>query len=532
MSHKLTPSLESITTRAKNQIPEKEPKLLIINCHDPDLIQIPMGSFGICDYLRKKKIKAKILNLAIYSKEEYLKKLDYYLNSFKPTHVGLTLHWKELVMNVIQVGEHIKSRYKDIKILCGGFTAGYFSKDLLNELSFLDYVILGDPEKPLELLLKNENPSKIPNLIYRNRNGITHSKKRYHITGKTLSEISFSNLNFVYDYKIHINNIERSFGFPVFIGRGCTFDCDYCGGSSRAFKSHSFRSNYVTRSIESIIKDLVSLKEFTNKIYICYENDIDFIKSLFKSIIVNKDLSLKFYLNYGFWRLADIEFLTLYKEAFNLDSKYNCFFEISPEILNSDDRMMVKDKRLFYSNAALKNNLKLISRYLEKKVDVHLYLSRYHKTQETYNSLKEELRNIAQFKNYLRTNNLSNVKLFYENLSTDPGSYYWDKFVKKPKNFNTLLFFTKELRTNPEYKFLCNDLCIYHSEKLSKMDIAKFESMVFFYKLFEKRLFRLLCQPSNEDDFINFLEAISTFFYRVKLLHHVKWTVKWLLKLR
>jgi hypothetical protein len=511
----------------KNVANVKEPKLLIINCYDPIWPYIPMGSLGICDYLRKKKIEAKILNLAIYSEEEYLKRLDYYLNSFEPTHVGLVLHWKELVMNVIQIGEHIKSRYENIKILCGGFTAGYFGEDLLNELSFLDYVILGDPEKPLELLLKNENPSKIPNLVYRNKNEIMRCEKRYHIDEKTLSEISFSNLNFVYDYKIYINRIERSLGFPVFIGRGCTFDCDYCGGSSRAFKSHSLRSKYVTRSIESVVRDLIALKDFTNKIYICYENDFSFIKSLFKSIINNKALCGKFYLNYGFWKLADSEFLTLYKEAFNLDSKSKCLFEISPEILNDNERMKIRDKEIFYSNADLKNNLKLITKYLDKKVDIELYLSRYHKTQQTYDSLKEEMKNIIQLKNYLLTNNLSNVKILYLNLSTDPGSYYWDKFVKNPKNFNTLIFSTKKLGTNSEYNFLYDGvLCVYHSEKLSEMDIIKFESIVFLFKcmnrLSGKWSYRLLYPPSNQNNFLNFLEAISTFLYRFKLLHRVK----------
>ena len=47
---------------------------------------------------------------------------------------------------------------------------------------------------------------------------------------------------------------------------------------------HSGRKEPVVRSIESVIKDLKRIRDFTGKIYLCYENDRLYIKNLFKEI--------------------------------------------------------------------------------------------------------------------------------------------------------------------------------------------------------------------------------------------------------
>lgn len=92
-------------------------KLLIINCPSEYFVYIPMGTFGICDYLDQKKIQVRLLNLALYNlnsnhpspsfikggcgrinnKTEIGKVLEYHLELFRPTHVGLIFHWQDTV---------------------------------------------------------------------------------------------------------------------------------------------------------------------------------------------------------------------------------------------------------------------------------------------------------------------------------------------------------------------------------------------------------------------------------------------------
>jgi radical SAM superfamily enzyme YgiQ (UPF0313 family) len=88
--------------------------------------------------------------------------------------------------------------------------------------------------------------SEIPNLIYRDNSKIISNKAKYLIDKETISSLSFCGLTYLYDHELYIKAVENKFGFPVFIGRGCVFNCHYCGGSNGAFRLHSnklFKSN-------------------------------------------------------------------------------------------------------------------------------------------------------------------------------------------------------------------------------------------------------------------------------------------------
>lgn len=84
-------------------------RLLIINNPSEYFVHIPMGTFGLCDYLSQKNVEVRLLNLALYNRTDMSKVLDHYLDIFQPTHVGLTFHWQETAEGVLWAGEHIKS---------------------------------------------------------------------------------------------------------------------------------------------------------------------------------------------------------------------------------------------------------------------------------------------------------------------------------------------------------------------------------------------------------------------------------------
>ena len=83
-------------------------RLLIVNCPSDYFEHIPMGTFGLCDYLNRKNIQTKILNLSLYKSSEIDRALKHYLEKFAPTHVGLVLHWQETLEGVLWASEYIK----------------------------------------------------------------------------------------------------------------------------------------------------------------------------------------------------------------------------------------------------------------------------------------------------------------------------------------------------------------------------------------------------------------------------------------
>jgi radical SAM superfamily enzyme YgiQ (UPF0313 family) len=373
-----------------------------------------MGTFGLCDYLNQSKIPARMLNLALYDEAQMATVLNRYLEQFRPTHVGLTFHWQETAEGVLWVGQHVRSRNDRVRIICGGFTAGYFAEDLLKKCPFVDYVVKGDPEKPLQLLLTGAEAPEIPNLIYRDQTGVRASLVSYCIDEETASRISFSTLTYLFDHELYIKALEEKLGFPLFIGRGCVFGCDYCGGSRESFRLHSARVKPVTRSIAAIVADLKRLKPFTRKIYICYEIDRDHIKALFEAIRREKTLVKTFQLNYGAWQLFDRELLELYKDLFIIDKQDKPLFEISPEVFDERSRQKIKHRMKAYSIQELKENLSLINDCVGSGVKVYIFFSRYHDPARTYAAVREEILGIFRLKHDLVSEESANVKVYYD----------------------------------------------------------------------------------------------------------------------
>jgi hypothetical protein len=461
-------------------------RLLIINCPSEYFVYIPMGTFGLCDYLSQKDMPVKLLNLAVYKENETDRVLHHYLELFQPTHIGLIFHWQDTAEGFLWTGEHIRSHFNDAKIIAGGFTAGYFGENLLEKCTFVDYVIKGDPELPLKLLLSGTKLSKIPNLIYRKTLEILSNEVSFFIDQGTLSNLSFSDLTCLYDYEMYVEAINKKLGFPIFVGNGCNFTCTYCGGSCNAFRLHSGRGKSVARSISAIIEDLKRLKSFTRKMYLCHENDRDFMKALFRAMKKDKTLIKIFQLNYGAWQLLDREFLELYKELFILAGENKSVFELSPEVFDDKTRSKTKHAKVNYSIKDLKDNLHLISNHLGDSINVSIFFSRYHDNAKTYSDMKKEIAGIFRLKHDLFSENIQNIHIAYDHLSTDIASRYWEKYVKHPKDFDTLVSAIRKLKAQEQYRFPFDNLCIYMPETLTEHEIFRCELLIFILKTLEK----------------------------------------------
>lgn len=508
--------------------------LLIINCPNPYFTYVPMGTFGLCDYVNQREIPARMLNLALYDESQAETVLNHYLEAFEPTHVGLTFHWQETAEGVLWAGQHVKSRMSEVKTVCGGFTAGYFGEELVKKCPFIDYVVKGDPERPLVSLLLGTEAREVPNLIFRDSTGVRASETSYCIDQESISSISFSTLTYLFDHDLYTAAVEKKLGFPLFIGRGCTFSCDYCGGSRESFRRHSARMKPVTRSIAAIIADLKRLKAFTRKIYICYEIDRSYVKALFRAMKGEGELVKAFQLNYGAWELFDEEFLELYRDLFIMDGEDMPLFEISPEVFDDRGRDRLKHGRT-YSMQGLKDNIQLINNSLGHAVKVYVFFSRYHNTARTYAAVREEIFRIFRLKHELLAQGYENAKVYYDHLSTDVGSRYWESYVEKPEDLDTLLTWTRKLKGNEKYRFPTDNLCIYIPETLSEEEILKCESLVFILKQLEKDFFELfhilfrcldegvigLLEEIISDEYARTPENLFEFLDQQELLDHL-----------
>ncbi len=470
-----------------------EPRLLIINCASPYFFYIPMGSFGLCDFLDQRGIAARIFSPSLYQDNQASDQLHQVLDTFQPTHVGFVLHWQETAHGLLTALADVKSWDPEVVTLCGGFTASYFAEDLLRTVDDLDYVVVGDPEEPVRQLLEKTAPATIANLIWREGGMIMRSATSWLADGPLLASLSFAGLEYLIDADRYVEKIDAKLGFPLFLGRGCVFDCRYCGGSRHAFKRHSQRSQPVTRTVAAVVADLHRLKGKTTVLYICYENDPAWIKSLFRAIAADSQLRGHFTLHYGAWHLPDQQFLDLYKQAFTC-SQPTPVFEFSPEVCADTDRVWIKGNAT-YTLAELEENIIAIGQTLGNKVRIEVFFSRYH-PQTTIQSLQREIRQIVLLKHRLFLCQNPPVRVCFDHLSTDVGSRYWENYINDHQRFATLLRRKEQIDAGAGYTFPVDNLCLYIPEQLPVPFLVRMEALFVLLEHLEQHcheFFHLLC---------------------------------------
>lgn len=190
---------------------------------------IPMGIFGMCDYLSLYGIETRIFHAGLYN--DYKKKLFKCIEEFKPKAISIPFHWKETLLSFVQISKLIKVNYPNISIITGGISAGYFCDELMNSLPQVDFLIKGDGEVPLRDLLLGYIPGNICNLFYRHGHSIKRPKYYYKFNPEIFKSYSFTKLDYLFDFEKYLElNKYRQCGLPFFIGRGCHYNCLFCGG--------------------------------------------------------------------------------------------------------------------------------------------------------------------------------------------------------------------------------------------------------------------------------------------------------------
>ncbi len=185
-------------------------KLLIVNSFHPQARYVPMGSFGLCHHLEQTGHQARIWNGALYPPGEQLQRLSAECEQFQPTAIGLILQWKEYTENALGLARELKQQYPEQKLVVGGITAGYFAETLLRRYHFIDGVIRGDAEVPMQRLLDGEAWPRIPNLLFRGDDGTVQTGAgRFHAGCDLLNRLSFTRLDhYMVDHHRYLQVIE------------------------------------------------------------------------------------------------------------------------------------------------------------------------------------------------------------------------------------------------------------------------------------------------------------------------------------
>ena len=433
----------------------------------------PIGFLSMLSYLVPRGYNARISNVASmmvmsdkFDPVKYLKSLD--------TEIyGIDLHWLPHVHGAISIARIIKEFNPDARVLLGGFSASYFSDDIMKTYPEIDYVLKGDFQeystmKLIDSVEKNIDLGTVPNLVYRDE--MRHVKHNPNSKENTVDnvflnyKVLMSNAIKYHDVKGHlpyadwINNPES----VTIIEHGCQFNCAFCGGSNFSYRNNFFPVSPVYRNPRTIAKEIELAREILGA-PIFVAGDINLAGEKFYGNLFREIKELK----------ADIPILTEYfgppqKDYLNeLSRSFGEFsVEISPES-SSENIRRINGRE--YSNESLEKSIADAKEAGCKKFDVYLTLGISGQGEK---ELEDDIEYATKLMKYEKGSEMK-VYSFISPLTPfiDPGSLIYEK----PEKYG----FHITARTIEEYYNLLDkgkswvDFLNYYNDWMSAKDIER-----------------------------------------------------------
>jgi radical SAM superfamily enzyme YgiQ (UPF0313 family) len=422
---------------------------------------MPMGLFTLASELKKCGVDVEIVHGDIEAYSGAGDSIDFAnLDS-----IGLDCHWSNQSLSVVQTAALAKTLNPDIFVFLGGYTASYFAAEIVQKFKFIDAVIAGEGEVAIIELCRALAASKaahhppeldnVPNLVWRDANQQVRINPVLHVaTSETLSRMEYAEIALLRNWSYYRDlshfwsrfpEINSESLFLLEVGRGCRYNCSFCGGSAAAQFRINKRKGMALRSIDSVVSTIrTALTYGFSMFYTCYEepgvSELWYIE-LFE-MIRRERLDITF--GYGSWKLPTARLIDAMSESCK-----NAIIEVSPETSNEQLRRRNKDSRLYYSNNELESCLDYIGTKGNCKAQIYFGYFLPLDTTETVSCTMEYLSQLR-----LKYGTFSEIR--YSNLSTDPGSllfvrpeqYQIDIEVRSFSDYLSLLETTYVARKN------------------------------------------------------------------------------------
>jgi len=467
-----------------------------------------MGTFGICDYLDQHNIRSCITNLSLYSKETARSVLIRQITELQPTYIGLVLHWKELTHSFIQTGSLLREHFPNVPIIVGGMTASCYPTELMTNMPFIDYIITGDAEVSLLKLIQGVNdPSSIENIVYRKNGAIVCSHRRFVADKDLFNSISFSRLDFLQDHGAYVARINEYLGFPLFVGRGCAYDCEHCGGSRSAFMKHSQRRHPAIRNTQNIVNDILVLMEEFGCTRMLLSHLSSVCKNVLQSIVSLPNVQGRLVLNLEPWDLPD-EGLFLLHEKMSRGVAIKPYVILTPKSKHTDTDHTdwhYKKYRNFPIDHLTTNEMITRGQYAHVEV-FKGYFTSIHTSLDVLFQEMEEVHHIR------KEHRFKDVSIHFLAFSTDPTSRLSETNPTNESDLsltsiNESILFDRSLSTN---------ILRHRPVSISQENQQVFEEVLFlsdFLFLHTPFLYWLLTENLEFADFIRILRHASQYYF-------------------
>ncbi|KYK35064.1 MAG: cobalamin B12-binding domain-containing protein [Theionarchaea archaeon] len=420
----------------------------------PQFIMMPMGIFSLAGQLSDYNVKAVNIGLEMCLDKTF--RLEQFLKQYEFDRVGIDLHWHEHAYTSIETARLCKRINPTCSVILGGFTASYFAEEILHAYDFVDIVIAGEAEDALIALLQNKELSSVPNLVYRENNRI----KRTPVTPvSSLDTVNCAGLTKMHHWEEYLKCSIHGYtktrfwhDFWLCTGRGCDYNCSYCGGSSDAQKRICGREKMTFRSPEAVVRDLAYLQNLGVHV-VCPSHDIGlagekYWKKLF-ALMKKEQIYMGMYLEV--WQLPDKRFIEALADV--CDPK---FTTMVITLLSGSETVRRKNGK-YFSNQDFYKRVHLIEK-------LHMNHAPYFATGLPFETVETFDKTISMTEKFL--SQFNPCAIFCTPLRLDPGSPMYEdpahyNIEKHYQSFTDYYIKCKKRAENSPY-----DALGYHTEFL------------------------------------------------------------------
>lgn len=312
--------------------------------------------------------------------------LEHWLANFQGVRlIAIDLHWYEHSFGAMDVARICKQVLPNVPVVLGGLTASYYAQQILAQFPVVDFVIRGDGERPLLELTQHlcrdgsGEMSRIANLSFRIGDEIIHNLQDYVATTADLDALNFVDLDFMIhtqEYaglqyssseRVDFSGYTPLKGHWLTIGRGCHFDCSFCGGGKNAQQIICGRDGIIQRSVSRVVDDLQRMQEMGIK-QVSFNLDpaimgAEFWSGLFSEMQRRR---IKIGVYNECFQLPSMEFLDAFVETVDLDHS-----ELAFTPLTGSERVRRMNGK-FFTNAGF---MEVLNKLKVHRLPVFVYFS-------------------------------------------------------------------------------------------------------------------------------------------------------------
>jgi radical SAM superfamily enzyme YgiQ (UPF0313 family) len=334
-----------------------------------EIMAMPMGLLSIAGYLDKRGHRARIVHAGL-SRERAAdeRALD------GAGALLLDLHWTRQARPVVEFAQRAKRKFAHVPVVVGGFTASYFSREILAGVPEIDAVVRGDGEVPAAVLLdaieRGESDwSEVPNLAWRRRGRVVENSRTFSVSDGFAGGLDHACFELFPAYPEYLerciyadfdtstregqaHRYSRAFFYNP--GRGCPGRCSFCGASFWTHKMLDCQSGFFFYPLAKAARDLAKARAFgaeTWRVSFDPSPRREYYRELFARV---RREGLRYRLVFDCFLLPTASFVDVVERTFSPDS----VLVISAEC--GSERVRRRNRSFFFANDTLVERVRLI----------------------------------------------------------------------------------------------------------------------------------------------------------------------------